>query len=258
MDNQAIVQQVINELQKQSTGKAEVSKAVQVCSLTEFVGVGPGDTIGLVIANIDDALRDSMKIDPKFHSLGIIGGRSGAGPQAIAADEAVKASNCEVIRFEMPRDTKGGGGHGSLIVFGAEEVSDARRAVEITLKSLEWSFGGIHMSSMGHIEVQYTARASYMLGKYLGATLGKAWGLVCGCPASIGLVISDAAVKAADVSVVQCASPGSGTSFTNEFMIMITGDSGAVKQAVIKAREIGVELLGTLGEKPEPAAPAYF
>ncbi|MGX8700711.1 propanediol utilization microcompartment protein PduB [Caproiciproducens sp.] len=258
MDNNEIVQQVMKELQKQSAAEQESPKASSDCNRTEFVGVGPGDTIGLVIANIDESLHESLGIEKKFHSLGIVGSRTGAGPQAMAADEAVKASNVEVIKFEMPRDTKGGGGHGSLVVFGAEEVSDAKRAVEITLKSLEWSFGGVTMNSAGHIEVQYTARASYMLEKYMGATLGKSWGLVCGCPASIGMVIADAAVKAADVSIVSAASPASGTSFTNEFMIMITGDSGAVKQAVIKAREIGNTLLSTLGEKPEPAAPVYF
>lgn len=258
MDNNEIVQQVMKELQKQNAAEQESPKASPGCNRTEFVGVGPGDTIGLVIANVDESLHESLGIEKKFRSLGIVGSRTGAGPQAMAADEAVKASNVEVIKFEMPRDTKGGGGHGSLVVFGAEEVSDAKRAVEITLKSLEWSFGGVSMNSAGHIEVQYTARASYMLEKYMGATLGKSWGLVCGCPASIGMVIADAAVKAADVSIVSAASPAKGTSFTNEFMIMITGDSGAVKQAVIKAREIGNTLLSTLGEKPEPAAPAYF
>ena len=37
----------------------------------------------------------------------------------MAADEAIKATNTEIIMVEMPRDTKGGAGHGNLIVFGA-------------------------------------------------------------------------------------------------------------------------------------------
>ncbi len=36
----------------------------------------------------------------------------------MAADEAVKATNTEVVSIELPRDTKGGAGHGSLIVLG--------------------------------------------------------------------------------------------------------------------------------------------
>lgn len=34
----------------------------------------------------------------------------------MAADEAVKATNTEVILIEMPRDTKGGAGHGSIVI----------------------------------------------------------------------------------------------------------------------------------------------
>lgn len=33
----------------------------------------------------------------------------------MAADEAVKATNTEILVIELPRDTKGGAGHGSLI-----------------------------------------------------------------------------------------------------------------------------------------------
>ena len=34
----------------------------------------------------------------------------------MAADEAVKATNTEIVSIELPRDTKGGAGHGSLII----------------------------------------------------------------------------------------------------------------------------------------------
>ncbi|MFT4050604.1 MAG: propanediol utilization microcompartment protein PduB, partial [Solirubrobacterales bacterium] len=94
-------------------------------SATEFVGVNPlGDTIGLVIANVDPQLHEMMKLDKKYKSIGILGARTGAGPHIFAADEAVKATNTEILTIELPRDTKGGAGHGSLIVFGAEDVSD--------------------------------------------------------------------------------------------------------------------------------------
>src|SRR5674536_48135 len=54
--------------------KKEVT-SMQAPGLPEFVGTGIGDTIGLVIANIDPALHESMGIDKKFHSIGIIGAR---------------------------------------------------------------------------------------------------------------------------------------------------------------------------------------
>ena len=112
------------------------SEATDFVGVTEFVGVSMGDTMGIVIANLDPAIHDLMEFDKKYRSIGIIGGRVGAGPQLMSADEAVKATNTEIIRVEMPRDTKGGAGHGNLIIFGAEDVSDARRAVEVTLEVL--------------------------------------------------------------------------------------------------------------------------
>ena len=42
------------------------------CGMTQFVGVGVCDTIGLYIANIDDDLRKQMNIPEKFHAVGLI------------------------------------------------------------------------------------------------------------------------------------------------------------------------------------------
>ena len=47
------------------------------CGMTQFVGVGVCDTIGLYIANIDDDLRKQMNIPEKFHAVGLIGSRTG-------------------------------------------------------------------------------------------------------------------------------------------------------------------------------------
>ena len=59
--------------------------------------------------------------------------------------------------------------------------------------------------------------------------------------------MADTAVKAANVEVIGYASPAKGTSFSNEVILFICGDSGAVRQSVIAAREVGVKLLETLG-----------
>ncbi len=79
----------------------------------------------------------------------------------MAADEAVKATNTEVVSIELPRDTKGGAGHGSLIVLGGNDVSDVKRGIEVALKELDRTFGDVYGNEAGHIELQYTARASY-------------------------------------------------------------------------------------------------
>lgn len=252
-----LIDKVMDEIKKRMENNAPAATAAQAVQekpkssanpgLTEFVGTAIGDTIGLVIANVDPMLHEKMKIDPKFRSIGILGARTGAGPHIMAADEAVKATNTEIISIELPRDTKGGAGHGSLILFGAEEVSDARRAIEVALKELDRTFGDVYGNDAGHIELQYTARASYAINKAFGAPVGKAFGLMVGAPAAIGVLMADVAVKTANVEVVGYASPASGTSFSNEVILQVTGDSGAVRQAVLAAKDVGVKLLETMG-----------
>lgn len=227
-------------------------KPEPACNLTEFVGTALGHTIGLVIANLDHQVHEKMGIDPKFRSIGIIGDRTGAGPQIFAADEAIKATNCEILKIELPRDTEGGAGHGALIIFGAEDVSDARRAVEVCLKELDRTFGDVWGNKAGHLEFQYTARASFALNKAFGAPVGKAFGITVGGPAAIGVLLADTAVKAATVDVVGYCSPtNGGTSYSNEVILTFTGDSGAVKQAIIAAREVGLKVLKTLSPDEE-------
>ena len=226
--------------------------------ITEFVGVALGDTIGLVIANVDHELHEKMGIDPQYRSIGIIGARVGAGPHIMAVDEAVKATNTEVLSIELPRDTKGGAGHGSLIIIGSDDVSDARRGVEVALATLEQTFGDVYANEAGHLEFQYTARASYAIHKAFGAPIGKSFGLICAGPAAIGVVLADTAVKAANVEVVSYSSPSKGTSFSNEAILTVTGDSGAVRQAVIAARDVGLQLLGSLGTNPTSTTHPYI
>lgn len=230
------------------------------CNITEFVGVNPiGDTIGLVIANVDQQVLDAMKLEKSYRSIGVVGARTGAGPHIMAADEAVKATNTEIVKIELPRDTKGGAGHGSLIIFGGEDVSDVRRAVEVTLKEVDRTFGDVYANDAGHIELQYTARASYACQTAFGAEYGSAFGLIVGAPAAIGVVMADTAVKAANVTVVGYASPGNGgTSHSNEAILFISGDSGAVRQSVISAREVGLALLGSMGDEPINSQPSYI
>lgn len=260
MAESQLIGHVISELQKKMLINNLTSGSIDIAKFekAEFVGLEAGDTIGLVIANVDESIRSRLGIDKRYRSLGILGSRSGPGPQAIAADEAVKATNSELIMFELPRDTRGQGGHGVLMAFGAEEVSDAQQAVEVALKTMKWAFGGVHMGEIGYTVNQYTARASYALEKYFKATLGKAWACMVSCPAAIGIVASDAAVKSAHVQVAMQMRPTVNSSHSNEFGIMITGDSGAVKQAAITGREVALKLLAEMGDCPNPQAPPYF
>ena len=232
----------------------------KTCNLTEFIGTTKfGNTIGLVIANVDSSLLEKMELEKQYHSIGIVGARTGAGSQVFAADVAVKATNTKIVSIELPRDSKDGAGHGSLIIFGGDDVSDVKRAVETTLKEIDTrTFGDVYTNEAGQIELQYTARASYACNKAWEAPIGKACGVIIGAPAAIGVVMADAALKSASVEIVGYRTPQHGQSFSNEVTLIITGDSGAVRQAVVTAREIGNKLLGTLGSEPANNQPSYI
>lgn len=265
MSNEVMMAKVMEEVLKRVEGATEPAAKTAAPAagrrpqVTEFVGVNPlGDTIGLVIANVDPQLTELMNASRSYRSIGIIGARTGAGPHIFAADEAVKATNSEIVTIELARDTKGGAGHGCLIIFGAEDVSDARRAVEVTLKELDRTFGDVYANDAGHLEFQYTARASGALEKAFGAPGGKAFGISVGAPAAIGVVMADTAVKASTVDVVAYSSPAKGTSFSNEVIAAFSGDSGAVRQAIIAAREVGQKLLGAMGDAPQSTTRPYI
>ena len=246
------------ERKKKPQANNPIPKHMIESEITEFVGTSMGDTQGIVIANIDSKIHELFEFDKKYRSIGGIGGRVGAGPQLMACDDAIKATNTEIVRVEMPRDTKGGAGHGNLIIFGAEDVSDARRAVEVALDTLPKYFGDVYANEQGYTENQYTARASKCLNKALGTPEGRAFGLILGAPAVIGMLMVDTAVKSADVEVVGYGSPSHGTSMTNEVFIWVTGDSGAVRQAVVAGRDVGNKLLSAYGEMPQSLHEPYI
>ena len=215
-------------------------------TLPEFVGTTVLDTIGLVIANVAPALRKKMKMEAPYRSIGIISSRIGATGQIIAVDDAVKETNTKVLSIMLPRDTKGGGGHGNYIVIGAETVADARKAVELTLEKTKKNAGEIYVSSAGHLEMAFSPRADQALELAFGIPQGKAFGFVCGCPAAIGMVMADLAVKSADVEIAKYMTPNEGTSHTNEVIVALSGETSAVKTAVLTAREAGLALLGSM------------
>ena len=127
-----------------------IEQISQDCSLTEFVGTTVLDTIGLVIPGIDPSLLEKMNLKKPYKSLGLISSRTGAAGQINAADEAVKSTNTEIVSIELPRDTKGWGGHGCFIVIGGDNVSDVRRAVDIALEYIGKYAGELYISRAGH------------------------------------------------------------------------------------------------------------
>lgn len=219
--------------------------------INEYIGTAAGHTIGMVIANIDPAIRTLLQIPEKYSSLAILTSRTGAAAQAIAVDDAAKSANVELLLFELPRDTEGYSGHGNLFVLGAHDVSDARRAVEIALAGIDERAEGIYINEVGHMEMHVTANAGPVLHKIFGTPPGKAFGFICAAPAGIGMVAADTAMKAAHVDIVWHGTPSINLSMTNEIIIGISGDYGAVHKAVMTAYEKASKLIETFGSYPE-------
>lgn len=228
------------------------------CDMPQFIGTAPCDTIGLVIANIDDTLRKQMNIAKKYHALGLIGSRTAAGAQILAVDEAIKSTSAEIISIELPRDTKGWGGHGNFIIMGSPNVSDVTEAVEMSLDMIKKTVGEVYISEAGHMEFQYSARSGEAINKAFDIPIGEPFGFVCASPAPIGLVISDIALKSANIKLVKTLRPDKGTSHSNEVIIIFTGESSAVHNAVVTAREAGIKLLHAMGSEAPPVTKPYI
>ena len=217
------------------------------CTRTEFVGTSVLDTIGLVISGIAGTLLSKMNVGKKYKAIGMISARTGAAGQLTAMDDAVKASNTELLAVDLPRDTKGGGGHGCLITIGGTDISDVREAIALGLELTKKYSGEVYVSDGGHLEFAYSASAGAVLQKALGAKPNQAFGFMAACPAGIGLVMADSAVKASAVEIVNYMTPSIGTSHTNEVIAAFSGDAGAVKSAVLEARKVGLALLPAVG-----------
>ncbi|HEY9575725.1 MAG TPA: microcompartment protein PduB [Lachnospiraceae bacterium] len=228
------------------------------CNRTEYVGGAVLDTIGLLISRVDEVLLEEMQLSKPYSCLGLISSRTGAAGQITAVDEAVKSTNTEVLSIELPRDTKGWGGHGNYIIIGGDTVSDVRKAVEISLELINKYAGELYISQAGHLEFAYSANAGQALSMAFDAPMGQAFGFLCGSPAAIGLVMADKALKSAPVSIISYMTPTRKTSHSNEVILAISGEASAVLDAVLQARQIGLELLISMGSYPEIPGKPYL
>lgn len=228
------------------------------CTRTEFVGTAVLDTIGLCIAGVDDELLETMAIGSRYHALGLFSSRTGAAGQLTAMDEAVKSTGTELLSIDFPRDTKGWGGHGNYMVIGGDSISDVRDAIQTALKLTDKYAGELYISEAGHLEFAYSASAGQVLEKAFRAKRGQAFGFMAGSPAAIGLVMADTALKAASVDIVNYMTPSRGTSHSNEVILALSGTAGAAREAVLAARQIGLELLIAMGSYPKIPGTPYL
>ena len=125
-------------------------------------------------------------------------------------------------------------------------------------ETLEGRIYVLYISEAGHLEFTYSASASQALNMAFDAPIGKPFGLFCGSPAAIGLVMADLALKSSPVEIIKYMTPNRGTSHSNEIIAAVTGDASAVKNAVLTAREVGLQLLISMGSYPEVPGTPYL
>ena len=118
-----------------------------------------------MISGVDDSLLKKMNVGTQYHCLGLFSSRTGAAGQITAIDDAVKATNTEVLSIELPRDTKGWGGHGNYIVLGGNDVSDVRHAISLALELTNKYAGEVYISESGHLEFAFSASAGPAIHK---------------------------------------------------------------------------------------------
>lgn len=70
----------------------------------QFVGTAAANTIGLVIGTIHEDIKALLQIPDEYQAISIVSSRTGTVAQAIAIDDAVKAVNVKLLRFEMAID----------------------------------------------------------------------------------------------------------------------------------------------------------
>ena len=118
--------------------------------------------------------------------------------------------------------------------------------------------GELYISESGHLEFTYSASAGAALQKAFHAVPGEAFGFMAGSPAAIGLVMADTAMKASAVNITCYMTPSIGTSHSNEVILALSGSADAAKEAVLSARQIGLELLIAMGSYPEIPGTPYL
>ena len=238
---------------------SEVNEAVNAVSdmidptcggMTEFIDFDQyyGNTLGMVVARVDEQLQAAMNFPKELRSIGIVSTRFGGLPPAIAGDQAAKMVSVKLLDLSAANDPTAQGAHGSTWIVGSEDVSDARRWVELTIQNMRtWAYGGVAYNDNALYDIEYVASAGPILTHpYFGGEEGKAWGAADFLPKAMGFVVCDAILKCADIECIKQYKPEE-VVFANEFPIAFKGDSGAVKHACQRGVEVATTIMNACG-----------
>ena len=213
-------------------------------SPAELVGTAAGGMIGIVIAKADSLVVESLGIGISNQTIGIIGAKTGSHMHVLAVDEGLKGTNARLIISQFPVDS-GGDGYGCLLVVASDSVSDARRAVEISLGEVRKNQKEHFSCKEGAVHVQYTSYSGAACQYVYGVPEGTAFGLINASPAVLGIYLADIAIKSAGITPVTIAIPGE-THPANESTLFFTGENSAVRCAAEAAREAGKKILASM------------
>jgi hypothetical protein len=137
--------------------------------MTEFVGTAFGDTIGIVIANLDPVVHEKMKLAPN------------TAPSVFSAPAPAPARRLwPPMKPSKPPTPKSSPSNWPAIPKAAPVTaassSLAPKKFPTPAAPSKWlsktsdrTFGDVYANDAGHIELQYTARASYACEKAFGA-----------------------------------------------------------------------------------------
>lgn len=260
MDKVEIINQILDSVTTDA-GAAAPAKAIEevvqsgmidpTCGgMTEFIDFDRyyGNTLGMVVPNVDPQLQEAMGIPKELRAVGIVSTRFGGLPPAIAGDQAAKMVNVKLVDFNAANDPTAQGAHGSTWIVGSEDVSDSRRWVELTIHNLRtWAYGGVAYNDNALYDIEYVSSAGPILTHpYFGGEYGKAWGAADFLPKAMGLVVCDQILKSANIECIKQYKPEE-VVLANEFAISFKGDSGAVKQACQRGRDVAVTIMQACG-----------
>ena len=108
------------------------------------------------------------------------------------------------------------------------------------------------------MEFQYSARCGEAINKAFDVPIGRPFRLCMCVTCSDWYGNRRYCVKVCRCRLIKTLRPDSGTSHSNEVIIIFTGEASAVKTAVTDARSAGMQLLRSLGSEPLPVTKPYI
>ena len=198
-----------------------------------------------LIASVQQDFKKKLGLPEHFNSIGLLTADSD-DVTYIAADEATKHAQVEVI---SGRSLYAGAAHGPsstagevLIIFGGPTPAEVRSGLEAAIATIEsgpafqWANDAHSVAFLAHL----VSRTGSYLSSVAGTPQGGSLAYLIAPPLEAAYGI-DAALKAADVDLVNYIPAPSETNYSGAFL---AGDQAACNAACTAFREAVVQIAG--------------